>query len=947
MNILSHMEPLRSSSRSLLSILGSALLLPVLLSGSMTLRAQTGTTVASADSLAALPDISYTRPVSKVIAGLRVVGNESYEDVVVRNVSGLRLGQRVTVPGEEISQAVRNYLRNGLFSNVRIDADRIQGDSVWLSIHITERPRLTRIELNGVKKSEDKDLREGRLQPLAQGTFITPNILDRSEIEIKRFYDAKGFNNVEVRTTVLEDKSRKGYVVVIFDVNKNAKTKIANINFIGNEKLSDNALRRAMKKTNETFNLMKRPISSILEIFSSKKFIRKEYKEDLKNLLKAYHAKGYRDAEILRDTIYNVDDKKINIDIELYEGPKYYIKDINFVGNTKYPTLQLEQLLGIRPGDVYDQKKLMERISQDEDAVSNLYSNNGYLFAYMVPVETEVKGDSVTLDIRIHEGKPATINKVAIRGNSHLYEEVVRRELYTKPGMLFNRDYIMRSMRMIAQMGHFDQEKIVPNIVPHEESGTVDIEWQLTPKSNDQVQLSMGWSQTGLLLMAGLKFTNFSLRNLLDRSTYRNFLPRGDGQTLSLNVQTNARYYQSYGISFMDPWFGRKRPNMFSVSVSYSRQTDINRRFYSGQQQSLMNGYGYGMGGYGYGYPYGYGGMGGYGMGYPYGYGGMGGYGYGMGGMYGGYYSQYYREAMTNLYERALDPDKTLDMLRFNIAYGKRLTWPDDNWQGSIGLTYNMYRMHNWGSYYYSFGMENGVANDINLSVNLQRSSIDNPIYTRRGSSFSLEAQTTLPYSLWDGVDYSDPKLSDAERYRFIEYYKVKGKGQVFLPLMDPINTKRTPVLMASAEAGTIGSFNPYKRSPFGTYYMGGDGMSAYYGYLNEMIGLRGYRNGSISGASGRGAYVYSKVFMELRYPVIFENAATIWVLGFVEAGNAWEHQRDFNPFQLKRSAGVGVRIMLQSLGLMGIDWGYGFDAPDGTSQIGGSNVHFVLGQQF
>ena len=397
----------------------------------------------------------------------------------------------------------------------------------------------------------------------------------------------------------------------------------------------------------------------------------------------------------------------------------------------------------------------------------------------------------------------------------------------------------------------------------------------------------------------------------------------------------------------MDPWFGRKRPNMFSVSVSYSRQTDINRRFYSGQQQSLMNSYG----GYGYGYPgYGYGGYGypgygygGYGMG---GYG-MGGYGYGMGGYGMGYYNQYYREAMTNLYERALDPDKTLDMLRLNIGYGKRLTWPDDNWQVSLGLTYNMYRMHNWGSYYYNFGMENGVANDINLSLNLARSSIDNPIYTRRGSSFSIEAQSTLPYSLWDGVDYSDPKLSDADRYRFIEYYKVKGKAQLFIPLMDPINTKRTPVLMASAESGTIGSFNSYKRSPFGTYYMGGDGMSSYYGYLNEMIGLRGYRNGSISGASGRGAYVYSKVFMELRYPVIFENQATIWVLGFAEAGNAWEYQKDFNPFQLKRSAGLGVRIMLPQLGLMGIDWGYGFDAPDGSAQIGGSNVHFVLGQQF
>lgn len=939
------------------TIYSTALAGLLLLSVSVSARAQVATdsiATPQADSTAYVlpegdvPVISYSAPQQKYIANIRIVGNKSYDEEVVRNVSGLRIGQRVTIPGDEITQAVRNYLRNGLFTDVRVDADRIVGDSVWLTISLSERPRLSELIINGVKKSESDDLKTGKLMALQQGTHITPNILDRSKIEIKRFFDEKGFSTASVTATSQEDPQRPGYVRVIFDVKKNTKTKVKHINFYGNEQVSDFKLRKAMKKTNERFDLSRHPWNSFLEIFSQKKFVEKEYKEDLKNVLSLYHQEGFRDAEILKDTIYVNDEKHINIDLHLHEGDRYYIKDIHFVGNTKYATDDLKRLLGIQPGDVYDQKKLQDRLQVDEDALSNLYSNNGYLFAYMIPVETEVKGDSVSLDIRISEGKPATINKVTIRGNDQLYEEVVRRELYTKPGMLFNRDYVMRSMRMIAQMGHFDQEKIVPNIVPNEQNGTVDIEWKLEPKSNDQVELSIGWSQTGLVGMAGLKFSNFSMRNLFNPKSYKGFLPRGDGQTLSLRAQTNARYYQSYSIQFTDPWFGRKRPNYFSVSAYYSRQTDINRRFYNSQLQNLPQ---YGYGGYGYPYGYGYGspyGYGGYGS--PYGYGGYGYGGYGYGGYgYGGYggYGGYYGEQLSSIYESAYDPDKTLDIIGASIAYGKRLTWPDDNFQISASLNYQLYRMKNWSMIYYSFGMENGVANDINLNLTLTRSSVDNPIYTRRGSEFSISAKSTLPYSLFDKKDYSDPEMPDSERYKFIEYYQLSGKGQMFIPLMDPVNTQRTPVLMASVESGVIGSYNAHKRSPFGTYYMGGDGMSSYIGYLNQMVGLRGYKNGSIAGASGQGAYAYAKAFMELRYPVLFEGQTTIWLLGFLEAGNAWDQIRDYNTFQLKRSAGLGVRIMLPMVGLMGIDWGYGFDAPDGTNTIGGSNIHFVLGQQF
>lgn len=884
------------------------------------------------------PNITYSRPTKKVIAGIELRGNKSHDESVVINVSGLRVGQRVEIPGEEITMAVQRYLRNGFFSDVSIEATKMEGDSVWLAINITERPRLSKLNINGVRKTEGDELRKGKLLALQQGVQVTPNMIDRAELEIKRYFDEKGFSTASVETELTPDST--GYVVVDFNIRKNSKTRIERINFIGNEHLSDSDLRKAMKKTNERFNLSTHTWNSILEIFGQKKFVEDEYKADLNNIIDKYHQHGFRDAEIVRDTVYWFNDKRINIDIEINEGKQYFIKDINFVGNTKYATDDLKRMLDLKVGDVYDQKKLNDRLVMDQDALTNIYSNSGYLFAYITPIETEVKGDSVALDIRIHEGKPARINKVIIRGNSHVYDEVVRRELYTKPGMLFNRDFVMRSMMQLRQMGHFDPERIVPDLTPNESNGTVDIAWQLEPKSNDQFELSFGWSQTGLIFSLGLKFTNFSMRNLFNKTSYSNFLPRGDGQTLSLRYQTNAKYYKSFSFSFMDPWFGRKRPNMLSLSAYYSRQTDINRNFFNAQTQQLqmMNPYGYGMpyGGYGYGgYGMPYGGFGG-GYGMPYG-----GYGYGNHGYGYGY-------DMAGLYESAFDPDKTMDMLGLGASYGKRLSWPDDNFQIQLGLNYTMYRMKNWSSSYYNFGIENGTANDINLNMTLARSSTDNPIYTRTGSEFVLNASSTLPYSLFDKIDYSDPNLSQKDRYRFIEYYKLKGKGQVFIPLLNPATNKRTPVLMFSAESGIIGSYNKFKRSPFGTYYMGGDGMSSYYGYLNEMVGLRGYKNGSISGASGAGAYAYYKIFMELRYPIISEDNVMIWAHAFAEAGNAWQNIQDMNPFQLKRSAGLGVRVHLpMGLGLVGLDWGYGFDKPDGSNTKGGSNLHFVLGQQF
>lgn len=878
-----------------------------------------------------VPTISYAHPVNKMIAGIEVRGNKSYDAPIVISVSGLAVGQRVDIPGDAITNAVHNYNRNGLFSEVSIEASRIEGDNVWLVINIVERPRLSELRINGVKKGEAESLMKNQLASLSQGAHITPNIIDRAKIVISRFFDEKGFSNVKIDTRETPDPSREGYVLLDFDVQKNTKTKVHQINFIGNKNVTDFQLHKAMKKTNERFSLVRNPWNSILEIFNSSKFVQKDYQEDLNNILSLYHQHGYRDAEIIADTVYRHNDKRYNIDITIDEGKRYYIKDINFVGNTKYTTETLERLFGMKRGDVYDQKKLEARLNMDEDAISNLYTNNGYLFANMQPIETEVAGDSVTLDIRIFEGKPATINKVIINGSDRLYEDVVRRELYTKPGMLFSKDYIIRSIRQLAQMQHFDNEKIVPNPIPNQENGTVDIEWDLVSKSNDQVELSLGWSQTGLIGRAALKFTNFSMKNLFNPKTYKGIIPQGEGQTLTLSAQTNARYYQSYSIQFMDPWFGGKRPNMFSISAWWSRQTQINYKFYQSQLQNLP--YDPMYGGYGYGgYPgYGYGG-------YPgaYGYGGYGGYNY------GGYGYGYDASA---LLESAYDPDRTLDIFGGNIAYGKRLMWPDDNFQVQLGLNYTVYRMRNWNQPYLNFGLENGISNDLNLSFNIARVSIDNPVYTRRGSNFSLNLAATPPYSLFDKIDYSDPTVSPEKRNRFIEYYKIKVKGQTFLPLIDERTYKRVPVLMTRAEAGFIGSYNPNKQSPFGTFFVGGDGTSGYYGsgYLNETIGLRGYKNGSIAGS----AYSYTRLSMELRYPLVFENSTTIWILGFAEAGNAWTRLKDFNPFQLKRSVGVGARIILPMIGLMGIDWGYGFDVPNNGFERGGSNLHFVIGQEF
>ncbi len=853
---------------------------------------------------AEVPVISYSSPPKKYkIADIKVTGIKNYDDFVLIGFSGLSVGDEVTIPepGGAITEAVKRFWKHGLFSDVKILATKIEGDQVWLEIQLKQRPRVSEVNYHGIKKGEREDL-EVRLG-LRKGYQVTPNLIDRAKTLIQRFYDDKGFKNVEIDIQQKDDVAHEGEVIIDIYIDKNEKTKIHKIHFDGNLALSDRELKKAMKKTNEKFNLFNDWKSSILEAFSTKKFTSEEYENDKKNLIQKYNEYGYRDAVILEDSVVNYNEKRVDIFVKVEEGEKYYLKDINFVGNTKYPTEQLMAYLNMKPGDVYNQKKLNERLVMDDDAVSNLYYNNGYIFFSADPVEVNVENDSISLEIRIQEGPQATINRVIISGNDRLYEDIVRRELRTKPGQLFSREDLMRSTREIAQMGHFDPENLVPEPIPDPENGTVDIQYNLTSKANDQIEFSAGWGQTGVIGKLSLKFTNFSIKNLFNTNTYKGIIPQGEGQTLTLSGQTNGRYYQAYSISFMDPWFGGKRPNTLSVSAYFSKQTDISSSYLSNNS-------------YGYGY-------------YPYYYG----YGYG--------YSNYYNYSS---YEYAYDPSKYIMMFGLAAGYGKRLNWPDDYFQFMVTLNYQLYMMEDW----YYFLVQNGNCHNINLELNIQRSSIDNPLYTRSGSQFSFSVAATPPWSLWDGKDYANMSDSDEDKYRMIEYHKWKFKAKIFSPLANPITVKRTPVLMTRAEYGFLGSYSRYKKSPFETFYMGGDGMSGYSStYATETIGLRGYENGTIAGNGTAYGYAYSRLSMELRYPFLLEPSSTIYGLVFVEAGNAWADLKDFNPFDLKRSAGVGVRIYLPMIGLMGIDWAYGFDRPDGSSERGGSNFHFVIGQEF
>ena len=846
------------------------------------------------------PVIDYSRtPRTYYIGNITVDGIKNYDDYLLIGLSGLTVGQAVTIPGEDITKAVKRYWRNGLFSNVAISVDSLVNDSVYLHIQLAQRPRISQINYNGVRKGERDDLQEKL--GLIKDNQLTPNMLDRAKLLCKRYFEEKGFKNAEIGIIQRDDASQPDKVILDINVDKKDKVKVNRISISGNQHLSTGKIKGNLIKPGVLKKIHDK--KSLSGLFRSKKFTEAKYKEAKENLMAKYAELGYMDAILVSDSVIpNESDVDIYLTVE--EGQKYYIRNIEWVGNTIYPTDLLSSLLAMKKGDVYNQKHMNDRLVVDDDAVGNLYYNNGYVFYNLDPVVVNVIEDSVDLEMRITEGPQAHISHVRISGNDRVYENVVRRELVNKPGDLFSKDALMRSYREIATLGHFDAENIKYDL-PHDiANGTVDLNWELATKSNDQIEFSLGYGQTGVIGRIGLKFGNFCMANLFKKNGIRRgVMPQGNGETFTISGQTNGRYYQQYSISYMNPWFGGKRPNTFTFGASFSKYTDISDNYYnSAYYNSYYNSYLYGMGN-----------------------------------GYGNWMENYY------------DPDKRFMTFSFSVGWGKRLRWPDDFFTLSADLSYTRYMLKDWQY----FLINNGNCNNISLGLTLSRNNTDNPIYPRRGSEFLLSVALTPPYSLFDKKDYANLgndyysenyQKEMQEKHRWIEYHKWKLKNRTYTALS---GGTKCFVLSTRVEIGLLGHYNKNKRSPFETYYVGGDGMSGYSSsYATETIGLRGYDNGSLT-PSGHNAYAYDRFSVEVRYPFMLGASTNIYGLAFVEGGNAWDEIKDFNPFNMKKSAGVGVRIFLPMVGMLGIDWAYGFDAIYGSRTNSGSHFHFVLGQEF
>ena len=873
--------------------------------------------------------IYYSSPKKYTIADIQISGIRYLDQTVLIQLSGLSVGQIIEVPGETITRAIKNLWQQGLFSDVKITAQKVVGDDIWLDIYLQERPRLSSVNFFGANKSEQDDINEKVL--LLKGSQITDNQINNAERTIKNIFLAKGFLNTDVNIVQRDDTTQTNSVILDIYVDKKEKVKVNDVIIHGNEAIKESLLERAMKKTNA------RKLRNLLK---TKKFLNEEFEKDKIKLIEKYNEKGYRDAIILEDTVYQVEvgkkkKSRVNVEVWLEEGDKYYFGDVKWVGNTVYPADYLTNYLGIEKGDVFNQSILDKRLFDNDEGLNNLYLDNGYLFFDLEPIEVNIENDTIDFEMRIREGKQATIDKVMLSGNTKTHEHVARREIRTYPGDLFSKTQIIRSVRELAQLGHFDPEAINPDIQPNPENGTVDIEYQLQEKANDQIELSGGWGAGMFVGSVGLKFANFSVRNILNKEAWRP-LPTGDGQTLSLRYQTSGRYYRTVSLSFIEPWLGGKKPNSFSLSLSHSRINYSANKYYQS-----YNPYGYGGSSpYGMGYsPYGMG-YSPYGMGYsPYGYGSS---PYGYSGYYG--YPEYqYNYSSEN---EGGDDEQIWETTALALGYGYRLSFPDDFFTVYHELSFEHYLLQNMGSYFYFMqdetGNVNGTFNNFSLKTVFGRNSIDNPLYSRSGSQFNISLKATPPFSLLSGKDYSSPDITNNEKYKWIEYHKWLFKGQVF----NALSSNRNLVLRTAAELGFLGYYDSNRLSPFEGFIVGGSGMSGYNIYGTDYVALRGYKDFSLSNERS-GSKMYSKFTMELRYPITLKPSATIFALTFLEAGNANMSFQDYNPFKLYRSAGVGVRIFLPMFGLMGIDWGYGFDDIPWAPGDNGSQFHFVIGQQF
>lgn len=857
-------------------------------------------------------NLNYANPTEYTIGGIEVVGLNVLDKNAMIAISGLKVGDKIKIPGDAITGAIRKIWKYGLVGDVSIEVARIEGENIFLNIVLSERSRLTAFYFTGINKTQESGLKEDL--NLIRGKIVNDAMVRNTELAVKKYFVKKGFLNAEVRVIQERDTVNTDGIRLKIAVNPKSKVKINYISFSGNENFDGGVLKRKLKKTKEhpRFILHRTILQEIfapqkyfgpaekvswkdvkeffndnvkLNVFSSSKFIRADYDEDKLKLIEFYNSKGYRDAEIISDSVYDYNSRKINIDFKIYEGPKYYFRNIIWTGNYVYNDKQLDAVLGIAKGDVYNNEMIQRKLTFNPKGmdISGLYMDDGYLFFQIDPIEVAVSGDSIDVEMRIHEGEQATINEVTITGNERTSDHVIRRELSTFPGQKFRRSDIIRTQQSLSQLGYFAPDKVGQQLSPNQANGTVDIEWQLEEQSNDQIELSGGWGgYYGFVGTLGVTFNNFSLRNVPHLRKWKP-LPVGDGQRLSVRMQANGRQYQSYSFSFTEPWLGGRKPHSLSVSLN------------SSVQRSLFG----------------------------------------------------YQTSDTT----SVNPK--LQVHSVTVGLGRRLEWPDNYFTLTNSVSYLRYVLNNWNS---GLGFSNGVANSFTFNTTLARNSVNEIMYPSQGSQISLSVTLTPPHSLWRNLDYAT--ASPEQKFSWVEFHKWMFDARYYLPL----DNKKKLVLEAKAHMGFIGSYTSEAGiGPFERFFLGGDGLAGGFNSFllgQEIIGMRGYENNKVTppfydkygqqgtGSTIQGGIVYNKFGLELRYPVTTGNTATIYGLVFTEAGNNWNNYEDFNPFNLYKSAGFGARIFMPAFGLIGLNWAYGFDTLPYANQRSGSQFHFTIGQQ-
>lgn len=797
-----------------------------------------------------LENISFERPVEYEIAGITVQGIENLDKNAIITLSGLNVGSKIMVPGEKLSKAITKLWDQNLFADISIEVSKVMGSNIFLEIYLEELPKLSKFGFRGASKSEVDKIRD-KIE-LTRGKIVTENIINNTKHIILEYYKDKGYLNTTVEIYQAIDPTSLSSVVLDIEINKGEKVKINSITFEGLNKFSEKKLKRTLKETKE---------KKFFRIFKTSKFLDKAFKTDLEQIINLYNEKGFRDAQIVSDNIDEISPNLIDINITIEEGIQYHYRNISWLGNTKYNSEYLDLLLGIKSGDVYDQKMMNERLqmSMSGTDITSLYMNDGYLFFNIDPVEILVEEDSIDYEIRIYEGKQATINKVSVVGNTKTNDHVIMREIRTKPGELFSRSDIIRSQEELNRLNYFNPQTLGVTPKPDPQTGNVDIEYSVEEKPSDQVELQGGWGAGRVVGTLGLTFNNFSLKNIFDKSTWSP-LPSGDGQRISIRAQTNGSFFQNYSFSFTEPWLGGKKPNSLNFSAYHSIQ-------------------------------------------------------------------DYSTDVVEN----------RLDIIGLNLGLGKRLRWPDDYFSLSQTISIQQYNLKNRQLVP---GFSNGISKNISYRTTLSRSSIFDPIFPKTGSQFTFIGHFTPPYSLFNKKDYSTMTLN--EKYEWLEYFKIKLNGTWYA------NPFADLVIKTNSAFGFLMNYNSnVGLPPFERFFVGGDGLMGFNMDGREVIGLRGYANNTLSQHLVAGGSIYSKYTLELRYPLSLNPSSTIYATGFAEAGNAWGSFSDFNPFEVKRSLGFGIRIFMPMFGLLGFDFAHGYDPIPGATQKSGWQTHFSIGQQF